>query len=91
MAKRVIEGAVYLDDKAAADAFLNEIGPATEIAVDTEGASFHKFLDRIYLLQLSTRQHSAIIDPIPTGKLERLAVERDQRRAEARLCVFWRL
>jgi ribonuclease D len=73
MAKRVIKDAVYLDDKAAVEAFLNEIGPATEIAVDTEGASFHKFLDRIYLLQLSTRQHSAIIDPIPTGKLERLA------------------
>ena len=73
MAKRVIEGAVYLDERAEVDAFLNEIGPATEIAVDTEGASFHKFLDRIYLLQLSTRRHSAIIDPIPTGKLERLA------------------
>jgi ribonuclease D len=35
-----------------------------EIAIDTEGASFHRFVDRIYLLQLSTRAHSAIIDPL---------------------------
>jgi ribonuclease D len=35
-----------------------------EIAVDTEGASFHRFVDRVYLLQLSTRQTSAIIDPL---------------------------
>jgi ribonuclease D len=38
-----------------------------ELALDTEGASFHRFLDRIYLLQLSTREHSAIIDPLPVG------------------------
>jgi len=36
--------------------------------LDTEGASFHRFVDRIYLLQLSTRERTAIIDPIPIGK-----------------------
>jgi Ribonuclease D len=72
MATRIIEGAVYLDETEAVDTLLGEIGPCSEIAVDTEGASFHKFLDRIYLLQLSTRERSAIIDPLPTGKLERL-------------------
>ena len=35
------------------------------IALDTEGASFHKFVDRIYLLQLSTDDRHAIIDPLP--------------------------
>jgi ribonuclease D len=82
MATRKIEGAVYLDEKTTVDAFLDGIGPCTEIAVDTEGASFHKFLDRIYLLQLSTRGHSAIIDPIPTGKLERLGTLLEDRTVQ---------
>src|SRR5690606_6783622 len=28
-------------------------------------ASFHRFIDRVYLLQLSTRDQHAIIDPLP--------------------------
>ena len=82
MAKRVNEGAVYLDEKGEVDALLDEIGPCTEIAIDTEGASFHKFLDRIYLLQLSTRERSAIIDPLPTGKLERLGTLLEDRTVQ---------
>ena len=82
MATRKIEGALYLDEKGAVEAFLDGIGPCTEIAIDTEGASFHKFLDRIYLLQLSTREQSAIVDPIPTGKLERLGVLLEDRTVE---------
>ena len=35
------------------------------IAVDTEAASFHRFLDRVYLIQLSTRSTTVIIDPLP--------------------------
>ena len=61
------EGAVYLDKPDQVDRFLNEISAVKELALDTEGASFHRFLDRIYLLQLSTREHSAIIDPLPIG------------------------
>ncbi len=34
------------------------------VALDTEGASFHRFVDRIYLLQLTTHDQSAIIDPL---------------------------
>ena len=58
---------VYLDTPDAAAAFLDEIADARELAVDTEGASFHRFVDRIYLLQLSTRGRSAILDPLPIG------------------------
>jgi ribonuclease D len=61
------DGALYLDKPDQVDRFLNEISAVTELALDTEGASFHRFLDRIYLLQLSTRDHSAIIDPLPIG------------------------
>jgi ribonuclease D len=60
---------LYLDTPSAADAFLASIGTASILALDTEGASFHRFVDRIYLLQLSTRDRTAIIDPLPTGRL----------------------
>ncbi len=44
--------------------FTARIANTREIALDTEGASFHRFVDRIYLLQLSTREQHAIIDPL---------------------------
>jgi ribonuclease D len=55
----------YLDTDADVARFLGEIGRPREIAIDTEGASFHRFIDRIYLIQLSTRDKHAIIDPLP--------------------------
>ncbi len=58
---------LYLDDETGVEGFFREIQSARELAVDTEGASFHRFVDRIYLLQLSTRERSAIIDPLPIG------------------------
>jgi ribonuclease D len=61
------DNALYLDKPEAVDRFLDEISDVKEIALDTEGASFHRFLDRIYLLQISTRDRSAIIDPLPIG------------------------
>src|SRR5450759_5429263 len=57
------ESALYLDQVPEVDRFLTEISNVKELAIDTEGASFHRFLDRIYLLQISTRDQSAIIDP----------------------------
>ncbi|HEY3746274.1 MAG TPA: HRDC domain-containing protein [Gemmatimonadaceae bacterium] len=61
------DGALYLDKSEQVDRFLKEISDVKELALDTEGASFHRFLDRIYLLQLSTRERSAIFDPLPIG------------------------
>jgi len=58
---------VYLDTAEAVEKFTTQIAGAREIALDTEGASFHRFVDRIYLLQLSTREHHAVIDPLPIG------------------------
>jgi ribonuclease D len=58
---------VYLDNQAEVDRFLASLSGTRELALDTEGASFHRFVDRIYLLQLSTREKSAIIDPLPIG------------------------
>jgi ribonuclease D len=66
------DNALYLDKPEAVDRFLDEISDVKEIALDTEGASFHRFLDRIYLLQISTRDRSAIIDPLPIGSPAKL-------------------
>ena len=54
----------YLDTVAVVEKFTSEIAGTREIALDTEGASFHRFVDRVYLLQLSTRDRHAVIDPL---------------------------
>jgi ribonuclease D len=40
------------------------------LAVDTEAASFHRYLDRVYLLQISSREETAVVDPLATGGLD---------------------
>lgn len=54
----------YIDSQREFDAFLKRVGAEPLLAVDTEAASFHRFVDRIYLIQLSTRRETAIIDPL---------------------------
>ena len=39
------------------------------VGVDTEAASFHKYRDRIYLLQFSSSQQTAIVDPLAVPDL----------------------
>jgi ribonuclease D len=63
---------LYLDAPDEASRFLDLIANTRALALDTEGASFHRFVDRIYLLQLSTRERSAIIDPLTSGPLPEL-------------------
>ena len=62
----------YLDTPEAVDDFMQSIAHASIVALDTEGASFHRFVDRIYLLQLSTTERSAIIDPLGMAAPPRL-------------------
>ncbi len=58
----------YIDTTRGADQFLAAVEQSTTVAVDTEGASFHRFVDRIYLLQMSTREITAVLDPLAIGK-----------------------
>ena len=55
---------LFLDTPDSAARLLADIATARELAVDTEGASFHRFVDRVYLIQLSTSDRSAIVDPL---------------------------
>ncbi len=43
------------------------------LAVDTEAASFHRFIDRVYLLQISSREETAVVDPLAVESLAPLA------------------
>jgi ribonuclease D len=43
------------------------------LAVDTEAASFHRYLDRVYLLQISSREETAVVDPLAVESLAPLA------------------
>lgn len=63
---------LYLDTPQQVELFLDDISGVREIALDTEGASFHRFIDRIYLLQITTRERSAVIDPLPIGAPARI-------------------
>jgi ribonuclease D len=42
------------------------------LAVDTEAASFHRYRDRVYLLQLSSRLETAVVDPLSVTSLASL-------------------
>ena len=39
------------------------------LAVDTEAASFHRHRDRVYLLQISSREETAVVDPLAVSSL----------------------
>jgi ribonuclease D len=75
---------LFLDRPDAAARLLEGLSSVKEIAVDTEGASFHRFVDRIYLLQLSTQQQTAIIDPlaVAAGTLQPLGRILEDRSVE---------
>src|SRR5438309_9492761 len=39
------------------------------VGADTEAASFHRYRDRIFLVQLSTRERTAVVDPLAIADL----------------------
>ena len=53
-------------------ALMKRVAGEPLLAVDTEAASFHRYVDRIYLIQLSTRSETAIIDPLTVGDVAEL-------------------
>jgi ribonuclease D len=58
-----------IDTPAALETLLEELGREPLVAVDTEAASFHRYHDRVYLVQLSSRTRTAIVDPLAVGDL----------------------
>jgi len=60
-------------DQAAFDALVDSLAGAPLLAVDTEAASFHRYEDRVYLLQVSSRERTAVVDPLGITSLDRFA------------------
>lgn len=73
---------LYLDSPGEAEGFLSSIAAVPMLAIDTEGASFHRFVDRIYLLQLSTANRHAIIDPLRVPAPDKLGLLLESRAVE---------
>ncbi len=63
---------LYVKSPAELATLAKRLARETELAVDTEAASFHRFIDRIYLIQLSTHHENAIIDPLTVGDVSAL-------------------
>jgi ribonuclease D len=53
--------------------------------MDTEAASFHRHRDRVYLLQISSRQETAVVDPLALDSLAPLG----QLLADARIEIVF--
>jgi ribonuclease D len=62
----------YISSQDELSALVRRASGAPLLAVDTEAASFHRFVDRIYLIQVSTRDETAIIDPLAVSDLSEL-------------------
>ena len=54
------------------DRFFQRLKDQPLVAVDTEAASFHRFKDRVYLLQVSSREETAVVDPLAVSSLQPL-------------------
>jgi ribonuclease D len=52
--------------------FFHRLKDQPLVAVDTEAASFHRFKDRVYLLQVSSREETAVVDPLAISSLDPL-------------------
>jgi len=81
-AKTQSPSTLYLDSPGETEEFLSSIAAAPVLAIDTEGASFHRFVDRIYLLQLSTANLHAIIDPLRVPAPDKLGLLLESREVE---------
>jgi ribonuclease D len=59
-----VSAPLYIDTAPELAAFSNAVRREARVGVDTEAASFHRYRDRIYLLQISSPTQTALIDPV---------------------------
>jgi ribonuclease D len=57
-------GGQLIESAAAFQALFRELAVEPLLAVDTEAASFHRYRDMVYLLQVSSRRRTAVVDPL---------------------------
>jgi ribonuclease D len=65
----VTEPVELVESPAAFSALLGALAAEPLLAIDTEAASFHRYHDRVYLLQVSSRGRTAVVDPLAVREL----------------------
>jgi ribonuclease D len=63
----------YIDTPEGLNAILRQLQREPLIAVDTEAAGYHRYLDRLSLVQISSRTENFLIDPLALPDLSALA------------------
>src|SRR5688572_24893976 len=63
----------YLESAAALEALAERLKSSDLLAADTEAAGYHRYRDRVCLLQLSTRSETFLVDTLAIEQLEPLA------------------
>jgi ribonuclease D len=63
----------YIDTEDALERGVRRIAGAKLLGIDTEAAGYHRYHDRISLVQISTRDEHLLIDPIALNDLTSLA------------------
>ena len=58
-----------VEDAAALYALASRLAARSRIAIDTEAASFHRYVDRVYLVQVSSDHEVALVDPLAVDDL----------------------
>jgi ribonuclease D len=65
----VSEPVELIETPDALSGLFGDLASESLLAVDTEAASFHRYRDRVYLLQVSSRQRTAVVDPLAVRDL----------------------
>jgi ribonuclease D len=68
----VLVNTPLVSDPASLEALAARFRDAPRIAFDTESASFHRYTDRVYLIQVSTDRETALVDPLALPDLSPL-------------------
>ena len=61
-----------VSDPVSLQALAARLRTAPRIAFDTEAASFHRYTDRVYLIQVSSDRETALVDPLALADLSAL-------------------
>src|SRR5690606_30744231 len=66
--------APLIAEPAALEQLMARLAHEPTLALDTEASSFHRFHERIGLIQLSNRSETWLVDPLAMARLDELGV-----------------
>lgn len=72
----------YIDTPAGLEDLVSALSGEPLLGVDTEAAGYHRYLDRLSLIQISSRSRNYLIDPLALEDLSPLSTMLEDRRVE---------